>query len=131
METLTEGSLMRVIAVLAIALLLTGCTWVRQELSPVRPPPAPPAPSKPTADTHPPHKPVPPPAPVRPTAPPVQSTSTTPTPPPPPDYSARCHTMAGNRADDAKQLGASAADLAKVQQDVYRDCMAQSVKPTQ
>jgi hypothetical protein len=36
--------------------------------------------------------------------------------------------MAANRADDAKQLGASAADQAKVQSDTYRDCMAQSVK---
>jgi hypothetical protein len=60
-----------------------------------------------------------------------QTVTATPTTPPPPDYNARCRAMAGNRADDAKQLGASPADLAKVQQDVYRDCMAQAVKPTQ
>jgi hypothetical protein len=49
-------------------------------------------------------------------------------PAPPPDYSARCHAMADNRADDAKQLGADAADQAKMRNDTYRDCMAQSVK---
>jgi hypothetical protein len=121
---------MRIIAVLAVALLLSGCTWVRQELSPVFPP-ASPAPSKPAPEPRPPRKPVPthverPPAP-----PPVQSVTATPTVPPPPDYNARCRAMADNRADDAKQLGANAADLAKMQQDVYRDCMAQSVKPAQ
>jgi hypothetical protein len=122
---------MRVTAVLAVALLLSGCTWVRQELSPILPLPVPPAPSKPTVETKPPRKPVPSHI-EHPTAPPpVQSVSATPTPPPPPDYSARCHAMADNRADDAKQLGANGADLTKLQQDVYRDCMAQSVKPTQ
>lgn len=36
--------------------------------------------------------------------------------------------MAANRADDAKQLGASQADQAKMQSDTYRDCIAASVK---
>lgn len=67
----------------------------------------------------------------RPAAPLAQSMSASPVAPPPPDYNARCRAMADNRVDDAKQLGASAADLAKVQQDVYRDCMAQSARPTQ
>ncbi len=119
---------MRVAVLLAAVLLLSGCTWVRQELSPVLPPP-PAMPAKPIEPK--PHKPVVPhadrPAPV----PPAQSVTSTPTPPPPPDYDARCHAMAANRADDAKHLGANAADLAKVQQDTYRDCMAQSVKPAQ
>jgi len=124
---------MRVIAVMAVALLLSGCTWVRQELSPLLPPPVPPAPSKPAVETKPPRKPTPPvhverPAPA---PPPVQSVTATPTTPPPPDYSARCHAMADNRADDARQLGANGADLTKLQQDVYHDCMAQSVKPAQ
>jgi hypothetical protein len=35
--------------------------------------------------------------------------------------------MANNRVNDAKQLGASPADQAKIQNDTYRDCMAQSV----
>jgi len=48
--------------------------------------------------------------------------------PPPIDYESRCRTMASNRADDAKQLGASPADQAKVQNDAYRSCMAESVK---
>ena len=119
---------MRVIAVLAVALLLSGCTWVRQELSPLLPPPVPPAPSKPTVETKPPRKPTPP---VHVERPPAQSVTASPTTPPPPNYSERCHAMADNRADDARQLGANGADLAKVQQDVYRDCMAQSVKPAQ
>src|SRR5690242_16584312 len=124
---------MRVIAVLAAALLLTGCTWVRRELelAPV-PPTFPPAPAKPAVEPRPPHRPAPahierPPAP----SPPPQTVSATPTTPPPPDYSARCHAMADNRADDARQLGANGADLTKLQQDVYHDCMAQSVKPVQ
>ena len=124
---------MRVIAVLALALLLSGCAWARRELSPIFPP-APPAsaPAKPATEPRPPHKPVP--AHVeRPPAPPPapQTVSATPSTPPAPDYSARCHTMADNRADDARQLGANAGDLTKLQQDVYRDCMAQSVTPAQ
>jgi hypothetical protein len=35
--------------------------------------------------------------------------------------------MANNRVNDAKQLGASAADQTKIQNDTYKDCMAQSV----
>jgi hypothetical protein len=50
------------------------------------------------------------------------------TPAPALDYEARCHAMAANRADDAKQLGASQADQAKMQNDTYRDCIAGSVK---
>jgi len=124
---------MRVISVLVVALLLSGCTWMRQELSPIFPP-APPvsAPSKPPPETRPPHRPAPAHA-ERPPAPPPapQTISATPTAPPPPDYGARCRAMADNRADDARQLGANAGDLAKLQQDVYRDCMVQSVKPSQ
>jgi hypothetical protein len=115
---------MRVAAVLAAVLLLSGCTWVHRELAPV--PSAAPAPKP--ADK--PHKPASPTHAERPTpAPPAQSVTSTPAPPPPVDYSARCHAMADNRANDAKQLGASSNDLAKVQQDTYRDCMAQSVRP--
>jgi hypothetical protein len=114
---------MRVAAVLAAVLLLSGCTWVHRELAPVLPP-APAAAPKPAEKPHnkpPPHaeRPVP--------APPAQSVTSTPSPLPPVDYSARCHAMADNRANDAKGLGASGPDLAKVQQDTYRDCMAQSV----
>jgi hypothetical protein len=117
---------MRVIAVLAVALLLSGCTWVRRELdlSPV-PPTPPPAPVKPV-EPRPPHRPTPTHFERPPAAAPAQSVTATPTTPPAPDYSARCHAMADNRADDARQLGASQTDLSKVQQDVYRDCMAQS-----
>lgn len=110
---------MRVIAVFAAALLLSGCTWLRAELSPV----APQAPAKPATEPRPAHKPVP--ARIE-RPPPAQTVTTTPAPP---DYSARCRAMADSRADDARQLGAAGADLAKVQQDVYHDCMTQSVKP--
>ena len=122
---------MRFVAVIAAAILLSGCTWVRQELA--LPPMAAPAPSPaPTA---------PKPEPARPPKPkphvehqaPQQSQSEpqsvpVPAAPPPIDYDARCRTLAANRADDAKQLGASPADQAKMQTDTYRDCMAQSVK---
>ncbi|MEJ0025110.1 MAG: hypothetical protein WDN01_03690 [Rhizomicrobium sp.] len=121
---------MRFVAIVAVALLLSGCTWVRQELSP---PPVAPAPSAPAV-------PAPKPEPVRPPKPkphverpaPQQSQSepqtAPPAPPPPVDYDARCHALAANRADDARQLGASPADQAKMQSDTYRDCMAQSVQ---
>ena len=46
--------------------------------------------------------------------------------PAPIDYESRCRTIASNRADDARQLGASPADQAKMQSDTYRDCLAQS-----
>jgi hypothetical protein len=36
--------------------------------------------------------------------------------------------MAANRADDARELGASPADQLKVQTDTFHDCMQQSVK---
>jgi len=122
---------MRILAVLAAALLLSGCTWLRHEFSPV-PPAPPPIPAKPVVEpARPPRKPAPEHVERPPPAPPPQSVSATPAPPTPPDYSARCHAMADNRANDARQLGAAGADLAKVQQDVYHDCMAQSVKPTQ
>jgi hypothetical protein len=48
--------------------------------------------------------------------------------PAPIDYESRCRTIASNRADDARQLGAPPADQAKMQSDTYRNCMAQSVK---
>ncbi|MEJ1970632.1 MAG: hypothetical protein WDN03_18695 [Rhizomicrobium sp.] len=120
---------MRVLAVLTAALLLSGCAFVQHELAPAPPPattstaPAP-APKPPEPPLHP-RRPA---VHVEPAPPAVQSVTTTPAAPPPPDYGARCHAMADNRADDAKQLGASPADFAKVQADTYRDCMAQSVK---
>jgi hypothetical protein len=112
---------MRFFAVLAATLLLSGCSWVQHEIG--SPPPAAPA-AKP--DIVKPHKPPP-----RPAPPAVQAQSASPVEvpaPSPPDYGARCHAMADNRATDAKQLGATAADQARVQSDTYRDCMAQSVK---
>ncbi len=122
---------MRFVAMFAAALLLSGCAWVKQELSP---PPVAPA-SAPVS----PATPVPKPEPARPIKPkphverpaPQQSQSepqNAPAAPPPVDYDARCRAMAANRADDAKQLGASPADQAKMQSDTYRDCMAQSVQ---
>jgi hypothetical protein len=116
---------MRVAAVLAVVLLLSGCTWVHRELAPVLPPAPIAAPAAKPAEK--PHKPIPPPPHAERPAPPAQSVTSTPSPPPPVDYSARCHAMADNRANDAKGLGATGSDLAKVQQDTYRDCMAQSV----
>lgn len=111
---------MRVIAVLAVALLLSGCTWMQQRFAPAPPPP-------PIARPEPkPVRPAPPPKPV-----PMQTTTTTPVVVPPPDYNARCREMATNRANDARQLGASAAEGTRVQNEVFKDCMAQSVKPTQ
>jgi PBP1b-binding outer membrane lipoprotein LpoB len=119
---------MRVFAVLAAALLLSGCTWVRHELDFAPAPPAATPSPKPKPDVKPPHashvdRPVTPVA-----AAPAPATTATPVAVAPVDYSARCHAMADNRADDAKQLGASTADQGKVQSDTYRDCMAQSVK---
>ena len=119
---------MRILAVLAAALLLSGCTWLREEFGPV--PPVAPAPARPAVEPpRPPRKPAPEHVERLPPAPPPQSVSATPVPPT--DYSSRCHAMADSRADDARQLGAAGADLAKVQQDVYHDCMSQSVKPSQ
>jgi hypothetical protein len=103
-------------------LLLSGCAFVQRQLSPAPPPVVTPS-AKP--DVVRPHKPR-----GEPPAPQVQAASPTlaAPAPPAPDYSARCHAMAGNRADDARQLGASAADQTKVLNDTYRDCMAQSVR---
>ena len=121
---------MRFVALIAAAILLTGCTWVRQELG-TTPPAAPPPVVAPTPA-------VPKPEPTRPVrpkphaehpAPAPQQTQTEPQAAPAPapiDYDARCKTLAANRADDARQLGASPADQAKMQSDTYRDCMAQS-----
>ena len=118
---------MRAVAVLAAALLLSSCTWIRHEIAPPAPPAAPPTLVKPDPK---PHRPKPPAErPVMPVSPAPPPQAALPTPPPPPDYATRCHAMADNRADDARQLGASAADQAKMQNDTYRDCMAQSVKP--
>jgi hypothetical protein len=116
---------MRLVALLAIVLLLSGCTWVRRELAM---PPTSPTPAQ--------TSPAPKPEPVRPSKPrPRVETPAAPPQavpqadaPPPIDYEARCRTMASNRADDAKQLGASPADQAKMQNDTYRNCMAESVK---
>ncbi|MEI9989269.1 MAG: hypothetical protein WDM86_04455 [Rhizomicrobium sp.] len=116
---------MRFVAVIAAALLLSGCAWVRQELAP---PPAAPT-TQPVPKPEPARPPKPKPRVERP-APVPQQTQTEPQQvapaAPPVDYDARCHTLAANRADDAKQLGASPADQAKMQSDTYRDCMAQS-----
>ena len=110
---------MRLFAVLAAALLLSSCTWVRHELAFA---PAPPLAVTPKPDAKPPHRPRVDRVPV------VAAPATAPPSVSPPDYSTRCRAMADNRADDAKQLGASAADQAKMQTNTYRDCMAQSVK---
>ena len=112
---------MRFVAVIAIAMLLSGCTWVRQELgtAPTKPTPVPAVP-----------KPESPPRPVRPKAhverpvPAPQQTQTEPQAAPVPapiDYDARCKALAANRADDAKQLGATPADQTKMRNDTYRD----------
>jgi hypothetical protein len=122
---------MRVAVVLAAALLLSGCAWLQKQ-APWATPPAPAsaqAPAKP--EPAPAHPAKPRPRAERPTttaAPAPQQIQSQPQSPPPVDYSARCHEMAGNRADDAKQLGASSADQTKVENDTYRDCMQQSVK---
>ena len=117
---------MRLFAVLAAALLLSSCTWMRHELDFA---PAPPLVVTPKPDAKPPHRPRVdhPVVPVV-AAPAAAAPVTAPAPVAAPDYGTRCRAMADNRADDAKQLGASAADQAKVQTDTYRDCMAQSVK---
>jgi outer membrane biosynthesis protein TonB len=123
---------MRAVAVLAAALLLTGCSWVQKELpwSAPSPPPisTPGVPPKPTEPAPRPPRPKPRvehPAPA-PAAPPAEQTQTEPQAAPVVDYEARCRAMAANRAGDARDLGASAADQAKVQSDTYRDCMVQS-----
>ncbi len=117
---------MRVVAVIAAALLLSGCTWLRQEFAPPAPPPVAPV-AKPPPDM----KPRPPAPHIERPVPQVQNSMPAaiapPAPPPTPDYNSRCHEMANNRVVDAKQLGASPADQAKIQNDTYKDCMAQSV----
>ena len=113
---------MRVLTVCLAMLLLSGCAFVQRQLAPApaAPPVVTPSAKPDVARPHKPHG----------EPPQVQAASPTQTAPAPPavDYSARCHAMAGNRADDARQLGASAADQAKVLSDTYRDCMAQSVR---
>jgi hypothetical protein len=112
---------MRIVVVCLAVLLLSGCAFVQRELAPAPPPVVTPSAKPDLVRPHKPHG-----------EPPAQVQTTSPTQaapvPPAPDYSTRCHAMAGNRADDAKQLGASATDQAKVLSDTYRDCMAQSVK---
>ncbi|HWD28932.1 MAG TPA: hypothetical protein VG387_17290 [Rhizomicrobium sp.] len=128
---------MRAVAILAVALLLTGCTWVQKEI-PWSAPPAPqPAAPQAAVPAVPPKAAEPAPRPARP-RPRVErpAPSQAPTAPPPEqtpsqsapvvDYQARCRAMAANRASDARELGASAADQAKMQSDTYRDCLAQS-----
>ncbi len=118
---------MRAAAVLAAVLLVSGCTWVRKEFSP---PPTAPAPM-PKPEPAAPAKPRPrverqsAPAPLPQSQAQVPSTALAPTPA---DYASRCQTMAANRADDARGLGASPAEQAKIKDDTYRDCMSQSVK---
>jgi len=118
---------MRVIAVLAAALLLSSCSWLHREFGP---PPLPPTPvAKPTPPPPPEVKPHPVAPHVERPVPQVQNSAPVAVPPPPPapDYNARCREMASNRVTDAKQLGASLADQARIQNDTYKDCMAQSV----
>ncbi|MEI9887825.1 MAG: hypothetical protein WDN08_15235 [Rhizomicrobium sp.] len=91
---------MRLIALFAAALLLSGCTRIREEMAPAPPVVAPavrPG-AKPASRPH-----VERPAPV--TAAPAPAPVIAPPAVTPPDYSARCHAMAQNRADDAKELG--------------------------
>lgn len=119
---------MRFAALFVAALLLSGCAWVHQELEPTPPPAVTPEPKPDVVKPRKSHveKPVP-----ATQAPPPAVAAPAATPPPPvpqEDFSARCHEMAVNRAADAQQLGASAADQARVQSDTYRECMAQSVK---
>ncbi len=120
---------MRLVAVLATALLLSGCTWVHKELPWTAPPtPAVPAPATPKPEPKP-HARLEKPSPPAPVAQ-VRDASPVAAAPAeaPVDYAARCRTMAANRADDAKGLGASPADQSKVRDETYRDCMQQSVK---
>ena len=126
---------MRAVAVLAAALLLTGCTWVQKEMpwstppavpAPVSTPAATPKPAEPTPRPTRPKPRVERPVPPAPAAPPPEQTQNEPQAAPAVDYEARCHAMAANRANDAKELGASAADQAKMQSETYRDCLAQS-----
>jgi outer membrane biosynthesis protein TonB len=121
---------MRAAAAITAALLLSGCSWVRHELPWTAPPEPPVAPAP---------VPIPKPEPPRPArprphvehVPPPEQSQSQPQAEPsaaPVDYEARCRAMAANRADDAKQLGASQADQAKMQSDTYRDCIAGSGK---
>ena len=114
---------MRVLAVAVAALLLSGCTWIRQELEPTPPLPTP----KPEIVV--PRKP-PPPPPPRPERPAEQVQQSAPmqTIAPPVDNTARCHELAQHRADDAKQLGASQADQTQISNDTFRNCMAPPAK---
>ncbi len=115
---------MRVFAFVAIALLLSGCTWIRQELEPVPPLPTP----KPEIVV--PRRP-PPPPPPRPEKPAEQVQQSAPmqtVAPPPADNTARCRELAQHRADDAKQLGASQADQTQILSDTFRNCMAPPAK---
>lgn len=109
---------MRAAAAFAAILLLSGCTWMRGQLEPV--PSVEPTPKPETVAK--PHK-IPKPAEAQPAAQPVA----TPTVAATPDYGARCREMADNRARDAKELGASAADQQKVRDDAYRSCTAKPV----
>lgn len=116
---------MRAVAIIAVALLLSGCTWLRQE-APWSSPAAPSAPvSEPLPKPEPPKPTRPRPHADKPAAAQAPVAPVPPADPAPVDYDARCRTMAANRADDARQLGASAADQAKIQSDTYRDCVAQ------
>ncbi len=118
---------MRFVAVIVAAMLLSGCSWVRQELA--LPPEAPVAPAPAVPKPEPIRPPKPKPHVERPAPAPQQSQAEPQTAPAAPiDYEARCRTLAANRADDAKQLGASPGDQTKMQNDTYRDCIAQSMK---
>ena len=123
---------MRFAAVLATAMLLSGCTWVHKELpwTASTPPAAAPVQALSPKPELTPKPPKPRPRVEHPSAPPTEQpqTQSEPQAAPTVDYDARCRAMAANRASDAKELGASAADQAKMQADTYHDCMAQSVK---
>jgi hypothetical protein len=116
---------MRFAVVFALALTLSGCTWVQRQIGPetVTPPP----------QTATPPAPLPKPEPVKPrrlSKPVPAQASPAPQAPvaAPPDSVARCREMADNRADDAKELGVGDADRQRLRDDTYRNCMAQPVK---
>lgn len=125
---------MRFAAVLATALLLSGCAWVKQQVPWNTPPIAAPTPSPKPSE------------PAKPAEPPKPEVQHPPHPhddhpdaapqlrgdvaPPESDaqHQARCRTMADNRAADARGLGASTADQARMRSETFSDCMQGAVK---
>ena len=121
---------MRFVVLVAAALCLSGCAWVKQKL----PWETPPVPAPVTAPT-----PKPAPAEVPPKPRPHVEQPAAPASAPQlrgdvpatesaVDRETRCRRMADNRADDAKGLGASPADQAAMRADTLHDCMQPAVK---